>query len=328
MPHTHWLLLGFRELPCLPSVCIPACTCWLSYRTEDLGDLSHACPYFIFKNKNSRGKIAKPSSMHRVSQASASPHFMLRSLDDAIRLRLPGRVGARPPTSPCADWLWLNEHCGLCSRLLQVQSCCRAPLPLSQASRVGVIWAMYPKHNRPGTHQLSQDDGQLSVTAGCCHICLVNSFSNSLHMDRSSSDPSAMLFIETSEFEPNSLCLNFRHNRGARVSTSRALDHSGGLFLVHSNVLYHYLPETRWLKTIARYHLTVCTSQKSRHRLHGFSLRISQSQNQSVGCNEFLPGGLDEFYPRPIQGLEESGPCVTVGLRSPLAGAPLLLKAI
>ena len=38
-------------------LCLYSCLhCWLSYRTEDLGDLFHACPYFIFKNKQQGGK--------------------------------------------------------------------------------------------------------------------------------------------------------------------------------------------------------------------------------------------------------------------------------
>lgn len=44
---------------------------WLPHHTEDLGDLFHACLYFISKNKQHRGEIAKRNSMHRVSQASA-----------------------------------------------------------------------------------------------------------------------------------------------------------------------------------------------------------------------------------------------------------------
>ena len=61
---------GIRGLPYLPLICIPACTtrCHIIQRTRE----TFFMPALISSLKtNSRGEIAQPNSMHRVSQASA-----------------------------------------------------------------------------------------------------------------------------------------------------------------------------------------------------------------------------------------------------------------
>lgn len=150
-----------------------------------------------------------------------------------------------------------------------------------------------------------------------------------------------MLFIETIILNHlTSLCLNFPiYNRDARVSTSRALwwfwwsDYKA-LCLGHSNVVsYHYcnyLPETRWLKTIAMYHLTACTSQKSRHSQAPWVLPEDLTKPKSKCWLQWVLTWRpwDRIHSQALSGgWKNSGPCVTVGLRSPLAGAPSAPKS-
>lgn len=264
---------------------------------------------------NSRGKIAKLSSMHcGLSGFSAKTPFHASEPWWWHGLRLPGRVRARPRRVLAIDWLCLNEYSGRCAvASYRCRAAAGLSLPLSQASRVGVIRSYVPSTIAPGTHCASQDDGvPLCYSRLKCHI----SFGEQLQYRPSrtdlGSDPwlccSLKLLVWTTYL--TSLCLNFPvYNRGARVSTLGPLDHSGGLFLVHSNVVsYHYLPETRVTENNSQVssHSLHKSEVQAQVRLHGFSPEDPvQSQNQSVGCNELYLAPGTEFTPRPIQRIEE-----------------------
>lgn len=137
---------------------------WLPHHTEDLGDLFHACPYFISKNKQHRGEIAKPNSMHRVSQASAqNPISCFRAL---TMTRHSGcQAGREPsprgvPATHCeAKWALQGSLATSCRYGAAVWLLCF----LRQASREGEMWVIYLVR---AAHCVFQDDGQLSVPAG------------------------------------------------------------------------------------------------------------------------------------------------------------------
>lgn len=85
----------------LSSLYLYSCLChWPPHHREDPGEPSHACPYFLFKNKQQGGNSqTKPDDSPHLSGFSAKPHFMLRGLVCDKALRLPGRAGAMPQLS-------------------------------------------------------------------------------------------------------------------------------------------------------------------------------------------------------------------------------------
>ena len=202
---------------------------------------------------------------------------------------------------------------------------CRAAarllLSLRQASRVGVMWATCPARWSLGLTASPGNRAVLGYSWLKCHISFGEQLQCRPLTDRSGfkSWLPCLLKLWFWTTYLTSLSLNFPiYNRDARVSTSRALwwfwwsDYKA-LCLVRRNVVSHhccnYLPETRWLKTIAMYHLTACTSQKSRHSQapwvlvwgsHKAKIKVLAaiiSYLEALGQNS-LPGpfrGLEEF---------------------------------
>lgn len=165
--------------------------------------------------------------MHRVSQASAqNPISCFGALMMTWRSGCQAGWEPGPRRAPAIDWLWLNEHCGLCSRFLQVQSCCRAPLASQPGKQSGGNMSYVPSTIAPGTHCASQDDGAaLCYSRLKCHISFGEQLQYRPLTDRSGFRSwlccSLKLLVWTTYL--TSLCLNFPvYNRGARVSTSRA----------------------------------------------------------------------------------------------------------
>ena len=227
-----------------------------------------------------------------------------------------GRVGAGPQTSSHAmDRLWLNEPCGTCLRFLQVQSCCRAPLVSPTGKQSGGNVSYVPSTVVPRTHCVSREQG-----SSRCHISFGEQLQCRPLTDRSGfkSWLHCLLKLWFWTTYLTSLCLNFpMYNRDARVSTSRALwrfwwsDYKA-LCLVHSNVVSHhccnYLPATRWLKTIAMYHLTACTSQKSRHSEAPWVLAWGSHKAKTkvlAAMISYLEALGQNSLPGPYRGLEE-----------------------
>lgn len=191
----RWLLLGFRELPCLPSVCIPAFSagCHIVQRTWE----TFFMPVLISSLKtNSRGENSQTKlNAPCLSGFSAKPHFMLRSLDDDTALRSPGRVGAGPKTSSrhgptVAKWApWAVPSLPTGAELLP------APLSLRQASRVGVMWATCPAQWSLGLTASPGMTGQSSVTAGRSVTShLVNNFTAGLLQTDLGSNPAYAVY--------------------------------------------------------------------------------------------------------------------------------------
>lgn len=127
-------------------VFLPAAGCHIVQRTWE----TFLMPvlYFIFKNKQLERKIAKPSSMHRVSGFSAKPHFMLQALMMTRRSGCQAGCGARPPDRLLhmgPDWLSGTVGCAVAS---QVQSCCQGSSCLSARQ---AEWGngLCTQHNRP-----------------------------------------------------------------------------------------------------------------------------------------------------------------------------------
>ena len=260
--------------------------------------------------------------MHRVSQASAQNPISCFGASTMTR-RSGCQAGWEPGPrwAPAMDWLWLNEPYGLCSRFLQVQSCCRAPLVSQPGKQSAGNMSCVPRTMVPGTHCVSQDDrAVLSYSWLKCHISFGEQLQYRPLTDRSGFKSwlwclLKLLFWTTSL---TSLCFNFPiYNRDVRVSTSRApwsfwWSNYKALCLVHSNVVsYHccnYLPETRWLKTIAMYHLTACTNHKSKHSQVPWVLSWGSHKAKIkvlAAMSSYLEALGQNSLPSPFRGLEE-----------------------
>ena len=155
---------GIQGLPYLPLICIPACTtrCHIIQRTRE----TFFMPALISSLKtNSRGEIAQPNSMHRVSQASAQNPiscFGGLTLTRCSGCQAGWELG--PRWAPAVDWLRLNGPCGAAGPRPANAQLLSGSFSLPDKQAETRQYELYTRPNSPSSssHCIFQDDGASS----------------------------------------------------------------------------------------------------------------------------------------------------------------------